>query len=688
MELVSVVFPGANVQPFTYGVEEPVAPGTLVLTELGTQLRIGVVWSLEAPPPPPHAELKPAWPLGIQIPENLLNLAKWMARYYLSEPGLVVSVMVPSALSRWKDYRVRSASGRARRLGTLVQRQGWNWPQLLHHLRQGAWILEPPEPRPLEPDPLSFPLPSSPTEDQQRALRLLLPSLQPPRFRPFLLFGVTGSGKTMVYLWLAQRALNEGRSVVVLVPEIALTPQLLGQFYSLMGRRVLPYHSRMAPNERLYVWWEVQKGPRVVVGPRSALFLPLHRLGLIVVDEEHDTSYKNNEAPRYHARDVAVYRAKLENIPVVLGSASPSLESVYNALRKRYTLVTMKHRVRGYWFPRITVVDLRQEESPGIVSLTLMEHLARTVREGKQAILYLNRRGYAPMLLCRKCGYIPRCPRCDVALTFHREENVLRCHLCDHQEAVPDTCPRCGAPAMKPLRFGTQRVVRQIQTTLPRARVERLDLDRVRRRHELERIYREMKQGRIQILVGTQMVSQGLDFPEVDLVAILDADHDLGFPDFRAEERAFQRFLQVAGRARRGGIVVVQTHSPEAPPLQALASGQTWSFLLQELERRKQLGYPPYRRLIRVELAASDPQIAQEVAETWKHLLQETHPQVEVLGPSPCPRRRVAGRHRFHLLLRFAKAYQGQEAIRTALDQHPPPSGLRVKVDVDPVDLL
>ncbi len=686
MELVSVAFPGTNVQPFTYGVPESVPPGTLVLTELGPRLRIGVVWADKAPPPPAHADLKPALPLGIQIPGSLMRLAHWMARYYMAEPGVVLSVVLPPSLSRWQDYRVQEDP--PRRLGTLVKRQGLGLPDLIQLHTDGQLSLSPPASRPLETDPLPLPLPSSPTEDQRRALQTLWPYLQPPRFRPFLLFGVTGSGKTMVYLWLAQRVLNEGRSALVLVPEIALTPQLLGQFYGLMGRRVLPYHSRMAPAERLYVWWEVQKGPRVVVGPRSALFLPFHDLGLIVVDEEHDTSYKNQDAPRYHARDVAVYRAKLEGVPVVLGSASPSLESVYNALRRRYTLITMKHRVRGYWFPRITVVDLRQEESPGIVSLTLMEHLARTVREGKQAILYLNRRGYAPMLLCRRCGYIPRCPRCDVALTFHREVGVLRCHLCDHQEAVPDTCPRCGAPALKPLRFGTQRVVRQIQATLPRVRVERLDLDRTRRRHELERIYREMKEGRIQILVGTQMVTQGLDFPRVDLVAILDADHDLGFPDFRAEERAFQRFLQVAGRARRGGIVVVQTHSPEAPPLQALASGKTWAFLLQEMERRRHLGYPPYRRLIRVELAGAEPEKPQKLGETWKRLLLEAGHDLEVLGPSPCPRRRVAGLYRYHLLLRFRRPYEGQEALQRVMEQHPAPRNLRVKVDVDPMDLL
>ncbi len=687
MARAAIAFPGRRVHLLTYEVPEPLSVGSLVLAELREQLRIGVVWQEEAPEPPPGITLKPAWPLGLALPSSLMDLAHWMTRYYLAEPGQALSAMMPVALSRWQDYRAfADEESRPVRLETLVKKLGA--PEVIRRLQEGQLFLRPPEPREPEVEHLPAPLPATPTPDQDRALKAVLPYLQPSRFRPFLLFGVTGSGKTMVYLWLAQRALNEGRSAIVLVPEIALTPQLLGQFYSLMGRRVLPYHSRMHPRERLYVWWEVQKGPRVVVGPRSALFLPMADLGLIVVDEEHDTSYKSDEAPRYHARDVAVMRAKLEGVPVLLGSASPSLESLHNALRRRYTLLTLRHRVRGYWFPRISVVDLRQEESPGIVSLTLMEHLARTVREGKQAILYLNRRGYAPVLLCRRCGYIPRCPRCDVALTYHRDENLLRCHLCDHQEAVPDTCPRCGAPGMKPLRFGTQRVVRQIQHALPRIRVERLDLDRVRRRHVLQQIYRDMREGRIQVLVGTQMVTQGLDFPQVDLVGVLDADHDLGFPDFRAEERAYQRFLQVAGRARRGGIVVVQTHEPEAPPIQALVSGNTWDFLKAELERRKALGYPPYRRLIRVEFAARNAEAAQTLAETWKQALQAQSPDLEVLGPSPCPRRKVAHRYRYHLLVKFPRPYLGQEAIRAVQAQHPPPSSVAVKVDVDPVDLL
>ena len=687
MARAAIAFPGRRVHLLTYEVPEPLSVGSLVLAELREQFRIGVVWQEEAPEPPPGITLKPAWPLGLALPSSLMDLAHWMTRYYLAEPGQALSAMMPVALSRWQDYRAfADEESRPVRLETLVKKLGA--PEVIRRLQEGRLFLRPPEPREPEVEHLPASLPATPTPDQDRALKAVLPYLQPPRFRPFLLFGVTGSGKTMVYLWLAQRALNEGRSAIVLVPEIALTPQLLGQFYGLMGRRVLPYHSRMHPRERLYVWWEVQKGPRVVVGPRSALFLPMADLGLIVVDEEHDTSYKSDEAPRYHARDVAVMRAKLEGVPVLLGSASPSLESVHNALRRRYTLLTLRHRVRGYWFPRISVVDLRQEESPGIVSLTLMEHLARTVREGKQAILYLNRRGYAPVLLCRKCGYIPRCPRCDVALTYHRDENLLRCHLCDHQEAVPDTCPRCGAPGMKPLRFGTQRVVRQIQHALPRIRVERLDLDRVRRRHVLQQIYRDMREGRIQVLVGTQMVTQGLDFPQVDLVGVLDADHDLGFPDFRAEERAYQRFLQVAGRARRGGVVVVQTHEPEAPPIQALVSGNTWDFLKAELERRKALGYPPYRRLIRVEFAARNAEAAQTLAETWKQALQAQSPDLEVLGPSPCPRRKVAHRYRYHLLVKFPRPYLGQEAVRAVQAQHPPPSSVTVKVDVDPVDLL
>ncbi len=692
MPYVNVAFPGVRLESLTYEVEDshPLRPGTPVVAPLQTQWLLGVILDLDVEPPQ-GITVRRAYPLPFpyHIPEPLLHLGRWMARYYVCPLGTALQPILPEFVQNFRSYWVtlNEGQGRPKTLASLARRQGEAfWQQLMQDTQEGRARIRFPDLQLPQVADLPIEVPQVPTDEQAKALEIISPILGSGRFAPFLVHGVTGSGKTMLYLWLAQKALNLGLSTLILVPEIALTPQLLSLFRTLMGERVVPYHSHLTSRERLAVWVTVQHRPMVVVGPRSALFLPFRDLGLIVVDEEHDPTYKSENEPMYHARDTAVYRAFLERVPIVLGSATPSLESVHNARLGKYRLIRMTKRVRGYWFPRITLIDRREETSTTILSLTLLEHLKQTVHRRKQALLYLNRRGYAPMMLCRKCGYIAQCPECEVSLTYHRKENILRCHLCGHAESVPASCPRCGSTEWKPYRYGTQRVVTELREYFPRLPIARLDLDVRRRKGKLEEIYREMREGRIRILVGTQMIAQGLDFPKVDLVGVLDADQYLAFPDFRAHERTIQRLTQVAGRARRGGLVVVQTYRPEEPPFQALAQDTLDLFYQEELERRKTLQYPPFTRLIAMEFRGKKEEKVQEVAETWAQRLRE-HLEGPVLGPSPCPLYRKAGTYRYRILIKTTKTYAVQDLIRTFL-QGEKQRTVRIRVDVDPVDLM
>ncbi len=692
MPYVNVAFPGLRLDALTYEVvgDTPIQPGTPVIAPLQHQWLLGIVVESNVRPPS-GVTLRTAYPVGFpfHIPLPLLKLAQWITRYYVCPLGTALQPIVPEYVQNLRSYWLVSENqtGRPKTLASLSKGQAEPfWEQLVRDSQTGRIRIRFPDLRLPSVEALPIEIPQVPTDEQAKALEILSPTLGSGHYAPFLLHGVTGSGKTMLYLWLAQRALNLGLSTLILVPEIALTPQLLSLFRTLMGDRVVPYHSHLTPRERLGVWVTVQHRPMVVVGPRSALFLPFQNLGLIVVDEEHDPTYKSENEPMYHARDTAVYRAYLERIPIVLGSATPSLESMYNAQRGKYRLIRMTKRVRGYWFPRITLIDRREETSTTILSLTLLEYLKQTLHKRKQALLYLNRRGYAPMMLCRTCGYIAQCPECEVSLTYHRKENLLRCHLCGHAESIPASCPRCGSDTWKPYRYGTQRVVAELREYFPRLPIARLDVDVRRRKGKLEEIYREMRAGRIQVLVGTQMIAQGLDFPKVDLVGVLDADQYLAFPDFRAYERTLQRLIQVAGRARRGGLVVVQTYRPEEPPFQALAYDKMEEFYQVELERRKALQYPPFVRLIAIEFRGKKEEKVQEVASSWAQRLRE-HLDATVLGPSPCPVARVAGTYRYRILVKATQTYTVQDALRSLLQTERQRS-VRIRVDVDPVDLM
>jgi primosomal protein N' (replication factor Y) len=512
-----------------------------------------------------------------------------------------------------------------------------------------------------------------------------------------LLFGVTGSGKTEVYLHAIQRAREAGRTAALLVPEISLTAQVAAVVRRRLGDRVAILHSALSDGERFDEWERLRKGEAdVVVGPRSALFAPMKDPALIVLDEEHDGSYKQAGVPRYHARESAQQRARLSGGCVVLGSATPSVESFHAGLTGGYRLLELPERVRQRPLPAVEVVNLLEEAKarPGTVfGKRLEESIRRRLADGEQVILFLNRRGYSAFLLCRDCGHVPHCPRCDVSLTLHRRRlGFLLCHYCGHLRRAPNACPRCMGTRVLQFGLGTQRVEETVAELFPGARVARLDRDSTSGKDAHARIVNSVQTGEVDILIGTQMVTKGFDFPGVTLVGVVTADVALNMPDFRAAERAFQLLTQVSGRAGRGdrpGEVVVQTFNPEHPSIQAASRHDYRGFYAAEIRAREELGYPPFGSLARLLVTHLEEPVAQDRIETAAGLLRPIAEArgVELRGPAPCPLARLKDRYRHHLLL---KAPSRQE-VRAVLDRAWPEIQKRVGgviVDVEPVDLL
>jgi primosomal protein N' (replication factor Y) (superfamily II helicase) len=518
--------------------------------------------------------------------------------------------------------------------------------------------------------------------------------------RPILLHGVTGSGKTEIYLQAIRAALERGRSAIVLVPEISLTPQTVERFKGRFAEAqdaVAVLHSHLSEGERHDEWHKIHSGrARIVIGPRSAVFAPLKNLGLIVVDEEHENTYKQEEAPRYHARDVAVVRARIEKCVVVLGSATPSLESYYNAARGKYRLATLTQRIDEKQMPLMRIVDLREErrkeKAIAILSERLRAAIADRLEKGEQTILFLNRRGFSTSLLCSNCGEARNCPNCSVALTFHRHVARLSCHLCGHTAAVPKKCPACGQDALIYAGFGTEKVESTVAHIFPKATVCRMDADSMTRKEAYRETLRSFRIGKIDILVGTQMIAKGLHFPNVTLVGIINADLALHLPDFRAGERTFQLLTQVAGRAGRGetpGEVFVQTYTPFSPSIQFARHHDFAGYFQQELEFRERCDFPPFKRAILITVRSAHEARAKFSAETLARRLKETLGPEFILGnPAPAPLEKLQGQFRFHILLRGKAIMRLSRLVRETLDKLPFPEDVTVTVDVDPYQLL
>jgi primosomal protein N' (replication factor Y) len=518
--------------------------------------------------------------------------------------------------------------------------------------------------------------------------------------RPILLHGVTGSGKTEIYLQAIRSALDRGRSAIVLVPEISLTPQTVERFKGRFAEArdaVAVLHSHLSGGERHDEWHKIHSGrARIVIGARSAVFAPLKDLGLIIVDEEHETTYKQEEAPRYQARDVAVVRAKIEKCAVVLGSATPSLESYYNATTGKYKLTTLTQRVDDRQMPLIRIVDLRQEgrkeKTMSILSEKLLQAIVDRLEKREQTILFLNRRGFSTSLLCRNCGEARDCPNCSVALTFHRHVARLSCHLCGHTAAVPKKCPACGQDALIYAGFGTEKVEATVAQFFPKAVVRRMDADSMTRKEAYRETLRNFRTGKIDILVGTQMIAKGLHFPNVTLVGIINADLALHLPDFRAGERTFQLLTQVAGRAGRGertGEVFVQTYTPFSPSVQFARHHDFTGYFQQELEFRERCDFPPFKHAILITVRSAHEGRAKLSAETLVRRLKEARGPEFVIGEAmPAPLQKLQGQFRFHILLRGDAIMRLSRLVRETLDKLPFPEDVAVAIDVDPYQLL
>jgi primosomal protein N' (replication factor Y) len=531
------------------------------------------------------------------------------------------------------------------------------------------------------------------TSEQARALAQVSNALDAGGFAPFLIHGVTSSGKTEIYLAAIENVVAKGREAIVLVPEISLTPQTIERFRQRFAR-VAVLHSHLSDAERHRYWQSIAAGEvQVVVGVRSAVFAPARRLGLIVIDEEHESTFKQETTPRYHARDVAVKRAQMEKIPVILGSATPSLESWQNAQSKRYTLLRMPSRVGGRPMPKVEIIDLRHEKTAmGCLSAPLCEAMMSALEKGGQVILLLNRRGFHTFALCPRCGAVVKCHACDVAMTYHKKRHMLMCHTCDAERACPPSCPHCGAPKLFYGGIGTERLEREIQTIFAEFAARRMDSDTMRGSGSHERVLKAFQNGDVRILLGTQMIAKGLDFPNVTLVGVVSADTALHLPDFRSSEKTFQLLAQVAGRAGRGekpGRVIVQTYSADHPAIKRAAHHDFVGFADEELPHRQRYGVPPYARIVRViargHMEATVESYMNELGDAFR---AAADPSVRILGPAPAPIKKIRNLYRFHLQLRCPKSKPLQVLTATVPNQHPAPAHVEIAVDVDPISML
>jgi primosomal protein N' (replication factor Y) len=759
-----VVFDRPLDQAWTYGVPEHlvglVGVGKRVAVPLGKGSRetSGFCVGLRETGPPASIQVKPVLRVlddEALVDEHLLQLTRWMAEYYLCGWGQVLHAVVPAGVREQAGTRevavveVPPAAEQPEPFPALTAQQRAVWElvrdsggamELRDLLRQGRCSaavvqglvkkgllrryrrrVERAEVQEAVAEAAEPPLLGSREEprivlngDQQRVWGQLEAALQVGGFQPFLLHGVTGSGKTEIYLRAMEAVVRQGRQVIVLVPEIALTPQTIARFRQ-RGNRVAVLHSHLTDAERGAHWRRIAAGEvEVVVGARSAIFAPARKLGLIVIDEEHEHTFKQEATPRYHARDVAVMRARLAGVPVVLGSATPSLESWWNAARGHYTLLSLPKRVEARPLPQVRIIDLRHEPNKGgAISMTLAAAMERALRQGGQVLLLLNRRGYSTYVHCSSCGHVAQCSHCDIALTFHRSRNALLCHYCGWETAPYQRCPACGQASIRYQGLGTEKLQAEIAEKFPGYVCVRMDSDTTSRRGSHEGILEAFRTGKIQILLGTQMIAKGLDFPNVTLVGVINADVGLHVPDFRSAERTFQLLAQVAGRAGRGdkgGVVYIQTFTPDHPCIALAARHDYVTFAGQELAQRRQHRYPPFEHLARLIIRSEEEAAAAQFAQTLAGALQRAAavvdrqsreggtappgelpgppPPLRILGPAECPIYRLNNYYRFHFQVQSPDRGRLQNVLRRVLGTVRPPAAVEFQIDMDPYSML
>jgi primosomal protein N' (replication factor Y) len=763
--------------------------GSRVKVPFGPRQVLGVVTSLQEEST--HTNLREISKVigqQSQVTPKVLQLARWIADYYCCPVELALKSVLPEAVRKeeagWRERLFVRVVPRTGDLPKLTKRQEdvWNvieeWRELplqellrltgattetIRKLENKGFVTISPQVSERDPYAHEHILPTQPlalNPEQARALELVTKAMDDDQFRvsgsefrvpdgrresrnpkletrTFLLHGVTGSGKTEVYLQAIARALEQGKGAIVLVPEISLTPQTVERFKARFGSGKLQtlvavLHSHLSAGERHDEWHKIRQGrARIVIGARSAIFAPVDPLGLIIVDEEHEHSYKQEETPRYHARDVAVVRGQMEGAVVVLGSATPSMESFHNARRKKYALLEMPSRVDDQRMPVVRVVDMRKENRKAkgvqIFSQELKEAITQRLEKREQVILFLNRRGYSTSLQCPQCGYVAECPNCSVSLTYHRAAQKLLCHICGHAEPTPRVCPevKCANPAIRYSGLGTERVEDTLGKLFPQARVKRMDSDVLKRKEDYRRILTDFRTGKIDILVGTQMIAKGLHFPNVTLVGIIHADLSLHIPDFRAGERTFQLLTQVAGRAGRGdveGEVFVQSFTPFHPAIQYARRHDFTGFYDQEIEFREQLKYPPASRIALLLLKGRNEDKVRFSAEHVRAQLEKRGNEKEkrgngengteelslglegtapspllsfsplpadlvIAGPAPAPLARAESFYRYQLMLRTRQMSVLSRHLAKLTEDLELPDDVSLSVDIDPVNL-
>ncbi len=704
----------------------------------GRKAVLGYCVGLKASSPLPEGDLREvvaaldSEPLFTPV---MLELARWMAGYYHCSLGEALHAALPGAVRRrTRRRKVRfavlklSPEEAERRADEIFDRSpaqskllralaamdgqcvaaelkkstGTSESSLKALARRDLLGLEKRDAEPREPlGQVSARLEEPPrlTDEQQRAYEAITARMREGRFGVVLLQGVTSSGKTEVYLQCIARAVEQGRQAVVLVPEISLTPQTVRHFSSRF-RRLAVLHSRLTEAERREQWNAIRRAEAdVVIGARSAIFAPAAKLALLVIDEEHENSFKQDSVPRYHARDVGIMRAKLDDALVVLGSATPSLESYYNSLTGKYERLELTRRIGGHPLPAVEVVNMRQQWGPGrrprVISRRLEARMRASLERGEQVILFMNRRGFSPFIHCPRCGYVLKCDRCDITLNYHRRINAVACHYCGHQQRPPDRCPECALEGLRFSGTGTERIEAAVQELFPEEQAIRMDSDTTRARHAHEQKLGEFRERRAAILIGTQMIAKGLDFPNVTTVGVVNADVALHLPDFRSRERTFQLLAQVAGRTGRGpagGRVIVQSFMAEDPSIQAAARHDYEAFAREELPHRRELGYPPFGRMVRIicrgRKARRVEGYAADLGAALRTLCREMDDGSQVLGPAAAPVAQIKGRHRRHLLVKCPEARSVRRLLEGACELLKGPSGVKVVVDVDPVSML
>ena len=704
------------------------APGARVRVPFGRRETIGVVLGIGADSDVPPAKLRPIRQLLDREPlwsPALLELLGWAAGYYHHPIGEVVQTALPVALRRGaapgsanvRRYALADAahelppetfrrSPRQARLHEILRTalDGLTATELDELLNSWRPAMRRLEARGLvaQRDGSCLRLPAA----ERRAAPLLSPAQAEAvaaihaaagRFQCLLLHGVTGSGKTEVYLHAIEEVVARGGQALVLVPEIGLTPQLVARFEARLGVPIAVLHSALNDSERLCSWQAARSGEAaVVIGTRSAIFTPLPRLAMVIIDEEHDASFKQQDGFRYHARDVAIKRASLEAVPIVLGSATPALESFYNAEQGRYRLLVLPERSGAAQPPRVTLLDLRRTRLNEGLAPALVEALRSTLQRGEQSLLFLNRRGFAPVLMCHDCGWLAPCRRCDARLTLHRRRQQLRCHHCGAETPLPETCPDCGSAALHGIGEGTERVEAALARLFPQARVERVDRDTTRRKGALEAKLERVRRHQVDVLVGTQMLAKGHDFPNLTLVAVLNADQGLYSADFRSEERLVQQLMQVAGRAGRAdkpGEVLIQTWHPGNPVFAAIAHHDYREFARYALAERAAADYPPFTHLalLRAEAPASGAALTFLRGAAAQALAAGVPEGVRLLDAVPSPMERRAGRYRAPLLVQGGERrvlHGFLQAWLAVVRDDPRARRVRWSLDVDPVDLF